>query len=157
MKIMNKPKSIVVTGASAGLGRAIDRAFAREGTHVGLIACGHGGLEGARREVEEVGGKALAYPADVADAPRRLHKNKVRVALARRLVVGGRVCELLQRDILLAPALSGRVRPRYLEEQGSGQTYGCSQYSTDFASIVDDCGQSSRPNEAAAAYLLSRN
>lgn len=68
MKIMNKPEIVVVTGASAGLGRAIVRAFAHDGAHIGLIARGRDGLEGARREVEELGGKAVVYPADVADA-----------------------------------------------------------------------------------------
>jgi len=65
---MSKPEIVVVTGASAGLGRAIVRAFAQEGAHVGLIARGRDGLEGACREVEELGGKAVVYPADVADA-----------------------------------------------------------------------------------------
>jgi NAD(P)-dependent dehydrogenase (short-subunit alcohol dehydrogenase family) len=57
-----------VTGASAGLGRAIVRAFAREGAHIGLLARGRDGLEGARHEVEDLGGKALVIPVDVADA-----------------------------------------------------------------------------------------
>lgn len=65
---MNKPEIVVVTGASAGLGRAIVRAFAHDGAHIGLIARGRDGLEGARREVEELGGKAMVYSADVADA-----------------------------------------------------------------------------------------
>jgi len=68
MKFVNKPEIVVVTGASVGLGRAIVRAFAQEGAHIGLIARGRDGLEGARREVEELGGKAVVYPADVADA-----------------------------------------------------------------------------------------
>jgi short-subunit dehydrogenase len=59
---------IVVTGASAGVGRATVRAFARERARIGLIARGRDGLEGARREVEEIGGEALVLPADVADA-----------------------------------------------------------------------------------------
>ncbi|HET6892915.1 MAG TPA: SDR family oxidoreductase [Pyrinomonadaceae bacterium] len=62
------PEVVVVTGASAGLGRAIVRAFARQGAHIGLLARGHDGLEGARREVETLGGKALVIPVDVADA-----------------------------------------------------------------------------------------
>jgi NAD(P)-dependent dehydrogenase (short-subunit alcohol dehydrogenase family) len=61
-------KVVVVTGASAGVGRAIVRAFAAQGAHVGLIARGRDGLEGARREVEAAGGRALVLPLDVADA-----------------------------------------------------------------------------------------
>jgi NAD(P)-dependent dehydrogenase (short-subunit alcohol dehydrogenase family) len=62
------PEVVVVTGASAGVGRAIARAFARRGAHLGLVARGHAGLEGTRRDVEELGGKALILPTDVADA-----------------------------------------------------------------------------------------
>lgn len=61
-------KVVVVTGASAGVGRAIVRAFAAQGAHIGLIARGRDGLEGARREVEAAGGRALVLPLDVADA-----------------------------------------------------------------------------------------
>src|SRR5215211_6734056 len=64
----SRPEVVVVTGASAGLGRAIARAFAREGAHIGLLARGRDGLEGARRDVEALGGRALALPTDVADA-----------------------------------------------------------------------------------------
>ena len=68
MSIPRRPEVVVVTGASAGVGRATIRAFARRGAHVGLIARGEDGLEGARREVEALGGRALVLPADVADA-----------------------------------------------------------------------------------------
>jgi NADP-dependent 3-hydroxy acid dehydrogenase YdfG len=47
-----KPEVVVVTGASAGLGRAIVQAFAREGAHIGLLARGRDGLEGAQTDVE---------------------------------------------------------------------------------------------------------
>lgn len=63
-----KPKVVVVTGASAGIGRAIVRAFAARGADVGLIARGVDGLEGAREEVERAGRRALVLPLDVADA-----------------------------------------------------------------------------------------
>jgi NAD(P)-dependent dehydrogenase (short-subunit alcohol dehydrogenase family) len=59
---------VVITGASAGVGRAAVRAFARQGADIGLIARGIDGLEGARREVEAAGGRALVLAADVADA-----------------------------------------------------------------------------------------
>jgi NAD(P)-dependent dehydrogenase (short-subunit alcohol dehydrogenase family) len=58
---------VVITGASAGLGRATVRAFARHGADVGLLARGVDGLEAARREVDAIGRRALVLPADVAD------------------------------------------------------------------------------------------
>jgi NAD(P)-dependent dehydrogenase (short-subunit alcohol dehydrogenase family) len=59
---------VVVTGASAGVGRATVRAFARQGADIGLLARGTDGLEAARREVEVEGGRALVLLTDVADA-----------------------------------------------------------------------------------------
>jgi NAD(P)-dependent dehydrogenase (short-subunit alcohol dehydrogenase family) len=66
-KIRTSPEIVVITGASAGLGRTTVQAFARRGTHIGLVARGRDGLEGARQEVEALGGKALILPTDVAD------------------------------------------------------------------------------------------
>src|SRR5438045_6087824 len=65
---MERTEVVVITGASAGVGRATVREFARHGAWIGLIARGRDGLEGARREVEAAGGKALVLPTDVADA-----------------------------------------------------------------------------------------
>lgn len=64
----HKKRVVVITGASAGVGRATVREFARKGDDVALIARGIDGLEGAKREVEEMGGRALIFPIDVADA-----------------------------------------------------------------------------------------
>ena len=61
------PEVVVVTGASAGVGRAVACAFAKRGAHIGLLARGHAGLEGARKEVEALGGKAIAIPTDVSE------------------------------------------------------------------------------------------
>lgn len=58
---------MVITGASAGVGRAVVRRFAKDGARIGLLARGVDGLEAARREVGEFGGRALALPTDVAD------------------------------------------------------------------------------------------
>jgi NAD(P)-dependent dehydrogenase (short-subunit alcohol dehydrogenase family) len=57
---------VVVTGASSGVGRAIATAFGRRGARVGLLARSEEGLEGAQRDVEAAGGKALTVPTDVA-------------------------------------------------------------------------------------------
>ena len=64
----DRDRVVVVTGASAGVGRAVVNEFARQGAHIGLIARGRDRLDAAKREVEEAGGKALVLPADVADA-----------------------------------------------------------------------------------------
>jgi NAD(P)-dependent dehydrogenase (short-subunit alcohol dehydrogenase family) len=58
---------VVITGASAGVGRATARAFAQHGAHLGLVARGHEGLNGAQAEVEALGGRALVLPTDVTD------------------------------------------------------------------------------------------
>lgn len=60
-------KVAVITGASAGVGRATVRAFARDGYDVALLARGKEGLEGAKQEVEAAGQRALVLPTDVSD------------------------------------------------------------------------------------------
>jgi len=61
-------KVIAVTGASAGVGRAVAQRFARDGARLGLIARGKERLEAAAAEVKALGGEALVLPLDVADA-----------------------------------------------------------------------------------------
>lgn len=63
----DRPEVVVVTGASAGVGRAVARRFASEGASVGLIARGMDGLEGAKADIEALGGRALIIQGDVAD------------------------------------------------------------------------------------------
>jgi NAD(P)-dependent dehydrogenase (short-subunit alcohol dehydrogenase family) len=64
----NRREVVVITGASAGVGRATARAFAREGAQIALLARGNDGLEGACADVEAAGGKGLALPTDAANA-----------------------------------------------------------------------------------------
>jgi NAD(P)-dependent dehydrogenase (short-subunit alcohol dehydrogenase family) len=58
---------VVVTGASAGVGRATVRTFAARGARIGLIARGAAGLAAAAEEVTRAGGVPLVLPADVSD------------------------------------------------------------------------------------------
>ncbi|HEX5325857.1 MAG TPA: SDR family oxidoreductase [Acetobacteraceae bacterium] len=60
-------KTVVVTGAGAGVGRAVVRAFAERGCDVGLLARDGDRLAAAAAEVEARGGRACAVPTDVAD------------------------------------------------------------------------------------------
>jgi len=59
---------IVITGASAGVGRATARAFGREGACIGLIARDEDRLNAAKAEIEHLGGRALVLAADVSDS-----------------------------------------------------------------------------------------
>jgi short-subunit dehydrogenase len=61
---------VVITGASAGVGRATVQEFARHGARIGMIARNKERLETAKREVEALGGEALVLPLDVADAKK---------------------------------------------------------------------------------------
>ena len=65
---MPAAKVVVVTGASAGVGRACVRAFAHRGYDVGLLARGRDGLDAAAKEVAAAGRRAVVVPTDVADA-----------------------------------------------------------------------------------------
>lgn len=61
-------ETVVITGASAGVGRATALEFARKGARLALLARGRDGLEATCKEVEECGGRALAVVVDVANA-----------------------------------------------------------------------------------------
>ena len=62
----NRKEVVVITGATAGVGRAVVRRFAKEGAYIGLLARGKEALENTKKEVEDAGGKAIAIPTDVA-------------------------------------------------------------------------------------------
>lgn len=59
---------VVITGASAGVGRAIAKEFARHGSRLVLLARGKERLESAKKEMEELGAEVIVFSVDVADA-----------------------------------------------------------------------------------------
>jgi NAD(P)-dependent dehydrogenase (short-subunit alcohol dehydrogenase family) len=65
---MSGPEVVVVTGATSGVGRAVAERFAREGAQIALLARSRDGLDEAAASVEQLGGKALPIPTDVANA-----------------------------------------------------------------------------------------
>ena len=64
---MGSETVVVVTGASAGVGRAVSRRFGEDGARVALLARGRDGLQAAARDVTAAGGRGLAIETDVAD------------------------------------------------------------------------------------------
>ena len=64
---MARRRIVVVTGASAGIGRAVARRFGEDRWRVALVARGSDGLEAAKQEIEAAGGEAMVIPCDVAD------------------------------------------------------------------------------------------
>jgi NADP-dependent 3-hydroxy acid dehydrogenase YdfG len=65
---METPLVVAVTGASAGLGRAIAHAYAKRGAKLGLLARNPEALAAAKQECENLGGQAIYIPTDVSDA-----------------------------------------------------------------------------------------
>lgn len=64
---MGSNLTVVITGASAGLGRAVTHEFGKIGARIGLISRDHAALEATAAEVERFGGTAATYAADVSD------------------------------------------------------------------------------------------
>ena len=74
---MTERRVAVVTGGSAGVGRAVVRELARHGWDVAVLARGKAGLEGATEDASSLGARALGIETDVADS------GQVRSAAAR--------------------------------------------------------------------------
>jgi NADP-dependent 3-hydroxy acid dehydrogenase YdfG len=61
-------RTVVITGASAGVGRAAAHRFARAGARVAMIARDKDALNDVKNEIERLGGTGFVAPADVADS-----------------------------------------------------------------------------------------
>jgi NAD(P)-dependent dehydrogenase (short-subunit alcohol dehydrogenase family) len=64
----HRPRTVIITGASAGVGRAIAQRFARAGDRIGLIARDDSALQDVQRGLQAVGAEAAWEAADVANA-----------------------------------------------------------------------------------------
>ena len=62
-------KSVLVTGASSGIGEATAKLYGRDGANVLLLARNRERLDRVAAAIRENGGTASAYPVDLADAP----------------------------------------------------------------------------------------
>ncbi|WP_063835379.1 SDR family oxidoreductase [Streptomyces sp. NRRL S-118] len=71
-------RTVVITGAGSGVGRATARAFAVRGDRVALLGRGERGLAGAAEDVRAAGGTPLAVPVDVSD-PRAVDEAAERI------------------------------------------------------------------------------
>lgn len=67
-QVVPRRETVIITGASAGVGRATAHRFAKARARIGLIARDEKALKEVKKEVEERGGQAAIAPADVADA-----------------------------------------------------------------------------------------
>jgi len=90
-------KTVVVTGASSGIGRAVAVAMGRAGARVALVARRRALLEAVAAEIEGAGGQALVVPADVTDA------QQVRDAFASIAGETGRVDVVVNNAGVLVP------------------------------------------------------
>lgn len=67
MNSVQNSEVVVITGASAGVGRAVAHEFAKRGARIALLARGVESLEDTKKEVEALGGQALVVPTDTGD------------------------------------------------------------------------------------------
>jgi len=68
MNVPKKTDTAIITGASAGIGRATAHRFAKAGARIGLIARDERALDDVKNEIIDMGGDAAVAPADVSDA-----------------------------------------------------------------------------------------
>ncbi len=115
-------KVVVITGASGGVGRAVAHEFARQGAKIALLARGIEGLEGAKNEVEKLGGIALIIPTDVADP------EQVEAAAQKTEAVFGSIDVWVNNAMNSVFSLFKDIRPeefrRVTEVTYLGQVYG---------------------------------
>jgi NAD(P)-dependent dehydrogenase (short-subunit alcohol dehydrogenase family) len=143
-------KVALITGGSKGIGRAIALSFARDGADVALAARGVDELEGAAKEVETEGGRALAVPTDVTESDQV-------EALVRRTVdeLGG--IDILVNNAGAAPFMSTFDQMRLSGfEKYFGITYTGAVYTTRAAAApLLERGGSVINVASVAAYIAS--
>ena len=142
-------KVVVISGASAGVGRATAVEFARQGASVALLARGQAGLEGARAEVEAAGGRAWTCILDVADA------QAVDEAAARIEAELGPIQVWVNNAMVtvLAPRFGYGARPPRCEPHADG----CSLWDADGQRLIlrSDLPLQLDPDQASASFQIA--
>lgn len=103
-------KTVVVTGAAAGVGRATVHRFARDGANLGLIARDQAALEAVEREVAQYGGRTVAPAADVSDDEQVFEPETAAHAIWRAAATPRREYWLGRSTILTVLGDLGRAR-----------------------------------------------
>jgi NAD(P)-dependent dehydrogenase (short-subunit alcohol dehydrogenase family) len=111
-------RTIVVTGASSGIGRDIALSFSRMGAHVAMLARRKALLDELEGQIVSDGGKALALGVDVTHAP------DVRAAVERTLESFGAIDILVNSAGVLIPDSVESMDPADLERMMAVNLYG---------------------------------
>ncbi len=119
MKARFHGRVVWITGASAGIGRALSLAFAAEGARVGMTARRRSGLEAVAAEIEALGGACTIAPGDVSS------REETRGAAQRVESILGPVDILVNNAALLRPATVLEADPRDVEEMLAVNVMGC--------------------------------
>src|SRR5260370_36173147 len=113
-----RDRTVLITGASSGIGRDIAMSRSRMGAQVAMLARRKALLDELKRQVESAGARARALGADVTRA------SEVRVAVDRTLETFGAIDILVNSAGVLIPGNVESMDPADLERMMAVNLYG---------------------------------